>query len=34
MLAARLALKQRGVDELLMAVPEWKAFYTRHQSVL
>jgi AAA domain (dynein-related subfamily) len=34
MLAARLALKQRGVDELLAGVPEWKAFYQRHQSVL
>jgi hypothetical protein len=34
MLAARLALKQRGVDELLTGVPEWKAFYTRHQAVL
>ena len=34
MLAARLALKQRGVDELLAGVPEWKAFYTRHQAVL
>jgi hypothetical protein len=34
MLAARLALKQRGVDELLTSVPEWKTFYTRHQAVL
>ena len=34
MLAARLALKQRGVDELLAASPEWKSFYTRHQGVL
>ena len=34
MLAARLALKQRGVDELLAASPEWKRFYTEHQAVL
>jgi hypothetical protein len=34
MLAARLALKQRGVDELLTGVPEWRAFYTQHQTVL
>jgi MoxR-like ATPase len=34
MLAARLALKQRGVDALLAGVPEWKAFFERHQAVL
>jgi MoxR-like ATPase len=34
MLAARLALKLRGVDAILAGVPEWKTFYTRHQAVL
>ncbi len=34
MLAARLALKLRGVDTILAGVPEWKAFYERHSSVL
>jgi len=34
MLAARLALKLRGVDAILGQVPEWKAFYTRHAALL
>ena len=34
MLAARLALKLRGVDAILGDVPEWKAFYTRHAALL
>jgi hypothetical protein len=34
MLAARLALKIRGVDAILGDVPEWKAFYTRHAALL
>jgi ATPase family associated with various cellular activities (AAA) len=34
MLAARLALKLRGVDTILAGVPEWKAFYARHSAVL
>ena len=34
MLAARLALKLRGVDALLGNVPEWKTFYTRHAAIL
>jgi MoxR-like ATPase len=34
MLAARLALKIRGVDALLAGVPEWKAFYAKHAAVL
>jgi hypothetical protein len=34
MLAARLALRIRGVDALLASVPEWKAFYAKHAAIL
>jgi MoxR-like ATPase len=34
MLAARLALKIRGVDAILAGVPEWKSFYAQHSAVL
>ncbi|HWG85694.1 MAG TPA: AAA family ATPase, partial [Deinococcales bacterium] len=33
-LAARLALRQRGVDAQLQNLPEWKAFWAKHQAVL